>query len=197
MDNSPLASNKKEDLRITKTKSALQEAFFSLISEKPFNDITVNELCDRAGVRRATFYKHFSDKYDFLGRITAMLREDFDLKMKKAGSLDFTVDYYLEYVYALVEFLCTHETAVDMIMRSEGSHYLINIIVEQNFIDTKQRLDRTLAEGGTLPAGSDTLASIITGGVGQAIYRWYKAGKPVPPVRLAADIVTVIRKILR
>ena len=55
----------KQDLRITKTYRALTEAFFELLSQKKFEDITVNEICNRAVVRRATFYKHFGDKFEF------------------------------------------------------------------------------------------------------------------------------------
>lgn len=54
------------DLRVQKTHMALIQAFQTLISQKEFDKITVNELCDLALIRRPTFYKHFLDKYDFL-----------------------------------------------------------------------------------------------------------------------------------
>ena len=53
---------RKEDLRVRKTKKAIAEAFMALLEEKNYDEITVNELCDRAGVRRTTFYKHYKDK---------------------------------------------------------------------------------------------------------------------------------------
>jgi AcrR family transcriptional regulator len=68
----------KEDLRVKKTKKALYDAFMTLLSEKQFEDITVNELCDAAGVRRATFYKHYSDKFDFLTAYVRLLRDRID-----------------------------------------------------------------------------------------------------------------------
>ena len=49
-----------------------------LMQEKSFEDITVNELCDEAGVRRATFYKHYTDKFDFLSAYIGAQRDDFD-----------------------------------------------------------------------------------------------------------------------
>ena len=64
----------KMDLRIRKTYKALKDTFLELLSEKKFEDITVNELCERAMVRRATFYKHFADKYDFFA---FFIRENF------------------------------------------------------------------------------------------------------------------------
>ena len=56
---------KKLDLRAKKIYDALIKAFEELLEEKSFEEITINELCDRAQTRRATFYKHFSDKYEF------------------------------------------------------------------------------------------------------------------------------------
>ena len=57
---------KKKDLRVQKTYSALMAAFEALMAEETFDDITVNELCARALIRRPTFYSHFEDKYGFL-----------------------------------------------------------------------------------------------------------------------------------
>ena len=56
----------KEDLRVRKTYEALETAFVSLLGEKGFDKISVRELCERAKIRTATFYTHFSDKYDYL-----------------------------------------------------------------------------------------------------------------------------------
>ena len=37
-----------------------------LIQEKPIDEITVQEVLDRASVGRSTFYLHFKDKDDLL-----------------------------------------------------------------------------------------------------------------------------------
>lgn len=57
---------KKMDIRVKRTYNQLMEALFRLLSQKSFEDITVLEICNEASVHRATFYKHFVDKYDFL-----------------------------------------------------------------------------------------------------------------------------------
>ena len=53
------------DLRIKKTYRALFDAFTELLEEHRFEDLTVAMLCDRALIRRTTFYKHFRDKNDY------------------------------------------------------------------------------------------------------------------------------------
>ncbi len=54
------------DRRIQKTQKALREALTSLIGEKPYDDIAVKEILDRANVGRSTFYMHFRDKDELL-----------------------------------------------------------------------------------------------------------------------------------
>jgi AcrR family transcriptional regulator len=43
------------------TKRAIQEAFIQLLEEKPYNRITVQNIADKCGISRNTFYYHFSD----------------------------------------------------------------------------------------------------------------------------------------
>lgn len=51
---------KHTDLRIVKTREALSKALITLLSKKAFQDVRISELCDEAGVSRATFYNNFS-----------------------------------------------------------------------------------------------------------------------------------------
>src|SRR5579871_4704189 len=55
-----------KDRRIGKTRKLLHEALHSLIREKPYAGITVQEILDRANVGRSTFYMHFEGRDDLL-----------------------------------------------------------------------------------------------------------------------------------
>ena len=55
---------KGEDRRVRRTRDRLGDALMQLLVEKPFDQITVQEVLDRARVSRATFYSHFRDKND-------------------------------------------------------------------------------------------------------------------------------------
>ena len=54
----------KTDRRILRTRDALGDAMMALLHEKSFDRITVQDVLDRAGVGRATFYAHYRDKHD-------------------------------------------------------------------------------------------------------------------------------------
>jgi AcrR family transcriptional regulator len=55
---------KQEDVRVRRTKDLLGDALVALQQEKPFEQITVQDLLARANVSRSTFYAHFRDKQD-------------------------------------------------------------------------------------------------------------------------------------
>ena len=57
---------KKLDPRVIRTRQLLRDALVSLIAEKGFDAITVQDIADRATLNRATFYLHYQDKHDLL-----------------------------------------------------------------------------------------------------------------------------------
>jgi AcrR family transcriptional regulator len=65
----------KIDLRVVKTKVALQEALLMLLKEKTLNSISVTEICQMAQVNRGTFYAHY-------GQIENLFEEYFKEIMK-------------------------------------------------------------------------------------------------------------------
>lgn len=54
------------DRRIRRSQKSLHDALISLVLEKNYDSITVQEILDRADVGRATFYAHFKGKDELL-----------------------------------------------------------------------------------------------------------------------------------
>ena len=59
----------KTDARVKYTRMVLKKALLELLEHKPVNKITVKEVCERAGLNRATFYAHYTDCFDLLESI--------------------------------------------------------------------------------------------------------------------------------
>jgi AcrR family transcriptional regulator len=83
LSGNPQNLGKKEDERVQRTRDRLGDALVELLVQKPFDDITVQDVLDRAGVSRSTFYTHYRDKNDlflsdaedfFEGMATALSR---------------------------------------------------------------------------------------------------------------------------
>ncbi len=61
-----LCEEEKLDPRVRRTRRDLAASMCSLLREKSFNQIKVQEITERAIINRATFYAHFEDKYRLL-----------------------------------------------------------------------------------------------------------------------------------
>jgi AcrR family transcriptional regulator len=70
------------DPRVKRTRKLLQEALVSLLAEKSFQSISVQDIAERATLNRATFYAHFEDKFalmDYLVR--ELFREEVEKRV--------------------------------------------------------------------------------------------------------------------
>ena len=75
------------DPRVTRTRKLIRDALVSLLAEKNFESISVQDIAARSTVNRATFYAHFTDKFALLD---AMLREDFASHLSEGDPLSTT-----------------------------------------------------------------------------------------------------------
>lgn len=65
-----------EDLRVTRTRRALEEALTQLTLERGFEGFSVRDLAERAGVGYATFFRHYASKEALLGAVSEATLED-------------------------------------------------------------------------------------------------------------------------
>ena len=72
----------KTDARVKYTRMVLKKALLELLEHKPVNKITVKEICERAGLNRATFYAHYTDCFDLLESIEEELFGQFERSMQ-------------------------------------------------------------------------------------------------------------------
>jgi AcrR family transcriptional regulator len=78
-----VVSDRSRDPRVRRTRDRLGDALVDILLQKPLDEISVQEILDRAGVSRSTFYSHFRDTNDlflsdvddfFEGMATALSR---------------------------------------------------------------------------------------------------------------------------
>lgn len=55
--------NREGNSRHRETEQRIQEALLALLECKALKEITIRELCERAKVNKATFYRHYQDIY--------------------------------------------------------------------------------------------------------------------------------------
>lgn len=91
----------KESRRVQMTKLLLKTALMELMQEKPFEQITIKELCEQADLNRTTFYLHYDDQRGVLKEIEQETMEKTVEFMKNVSPDADTIDMveaYLSYV---------------------------------------------------------------------------------------------------
>lgn len=81
-----------EDLRITKTKTAIKEAFISIIKDDNASKITVTEIAKQANINRKTFYLHYNSIEDLMSEFYQELADQLILILKENDFFDRSFD---------------------------------------------------------------------------------------------------------
>lgn len=125
---------KKKDLRVQKTEKALQDALLKLMESKTIEQITVNELCCEAQIRRATFYTHYEDKYECLSSFMEKFQIEWDeLYEQNVGSREYKdFEHYLIYILRTgLDFFETHQKLVKNLLKSSPPSALLVMMIDR------------------------------------------------------------------
>lgn len=183
------------DLRIQKTYMALTSTFFELLEEKRFEDITVNELCERAMVRRATFYKHFGDKYEFFTFFIREIQEEFDREIADSPDINTPIDFYINIVHRVIKFMREKDKLLQSLLKSGCLPALLRILSEQVEFDILQKLKADAENGHKLIADPEVMAHFFTGAILETLQWWLTQKKPLPQERIEEQILSMMRAV--
>ncbi len=168
----------KMDLRIRKTYLGLHNAFTQLLEEKKFEELTVNELCDRAMIRRTTFYKHFADKYEYFTFYMREIVATFQDQLAPDVT-DGDVNAYLQHMCReLLRFIQRHEQLVQNVKNSNVFPLLLSILLEQISMDVTQVLRRANPDAGD-KARITSIAAFYAGGLANTLMQGMKQNAPI------------------
>lgn len=183
------------DLRIKKTYRALFDAFTELLEEHRFEDLTVAMLCDRAMIRRTTFYKHFRDKNDYFAFYIDELMSG--LPQKRAGeggtvSADDVRVLRHEVFTEAMDLILAHEQLMDNILASSMSGMLTSMICDRIARSIRERVMSALDEDALAPVSLDTTAEFVAGGIIRLFTMWWESGHDLERRSEIADVVDAL-----
>jgi AcrR family transcriptional regulator len=162
------------DRRIRKTREALYSAFTSLIVERGYDAISVQDIIDEADVGRTTFYAHFKSKDELLQFGFQKLQDDLEPLLSGAAS---------ENSWGFVEPLLLHARAhagLYLALLKGGGGSLADMefqsIVEGIVADELGRRTERHLE-----------VAMLTGALIFAIRSWIASGARQPPSEVATS----------
>ena len=116
------------DRRVARSREMLHQAMLSLIIEKGYEEITVEDICERANVGRSTFYAHFTSKDDLKRRGLEHLRRELIEQQRKASSLADTNVRGLAFTLTMFEHARDHIHLYRALVGSRGGAIALTTI---------------------------------------------------------------------
>lgn len=171
---------KDKDLRFVRTNQMLCNAFIELLSKKKFEDITVNELCEKALIRRATFYTHFLDKYDFFSYFVRQNRDNFINSWTAPEENKSLIDFSIHMFRQVVHYLAAHMAMVQNAMSSNAFSILLDILADEiriSFLEELSKIDASPLQNGIMP---EVAAAYYSGGIIQILRQWITSKGALP-----------------
>ncbi len=168
------------DLRVQRTHKLLWEALMAELSERPFEQITVKDICERAMVHRTTFYKHYEDKYALLEQ---GMRQMYDALVGKEEHLPphaFSSDNPPPYFTRLFEHAAQHPQFYKLMVCGDGNSRFQKLL--KDYI-----AEVTSAKAHDMPPAVPLAmhAHFMAGAAVSLLAWWLENGMPLSPLQMA------------
>jgi AcrR family transcriptional regulator len=187
---------KKMDRRIQRTKRMLKEALFTLILEKGYDGVTVEDITRKADLGRTTFYLHYRDKEDLLLKSIDAIADDLLSQISRTNLLGgptsdmptFTEMRQMNPVLLVFQHAGENANLYQIILRggsatpAAGRFREIISTAAQAFFSTNLKQS---TPGHTPGVPLDVLANYFAGSLLNLVTWWLENGMPYPPDQMA------------
>lgn len=122
--------NKKDDLRVIKTRKLIYQTLLDLMKEKTFEEIKVSDICSKAMINRSTFYAHYEDKYELLIDFLSNLKEEFARELNESCKENLSIrEYYIRLISLFLDHIDSKRDVYNSIMVNNRSSIMMDILL--------------------------------------------------------------------
>jgi AcrR family transcriptional regulator len=171
-------NTKPPDRRVQRTRQLLKDALVSLILEKGYQKITVQDIIDRANIGRSTFYSHYRDKDDLLLSGFDELAHDLHRHTRSPETPDDEPGHLLHSLAFFIHACDNKELYIAM--ADSGGGDLIFDIARQHMQDhIEYHLNQMPSIGDTIPL--PVITNFLAGSLLSMITWWLEQSLPYSP----------------
>ncbi|MEM9950011.1 MAG: TetR/AcrR family transcriptional regulator [Chloroflexota bacterium] len=117
------------DKRIQRTRKLLGNVLVELLQEKPFHQITVRQITERAGVAYSTFFRNFEDTGDLLQSYLNNFLQDLRNQSYQAGNSNLQL-YSRENVKAIFQHVQKYPNKYWILLKTPAIQPMLNELQE-------------------------------------------------------------------
>ncbi len=178
----------KIDRRTSRTRRQLRDALMSLILEKGYDAVTVEDITSRADLGRTTFYLHYKDKEELLLESIDAIANELKAKVDLLGYTQGTNENLPRPIHMAFHTAAEHADLYRIILQGEGGTKTasrLRRIISTGVIEflqvRAQQGQGFTADPATLQRVADYFASALLG----YLTWWLEEGTPSPPDEMA------------
>ena len=171
---------KKLDRRVRRTRQLLADALFALIVEQGYEQVSIQDITERANLNRATFYLHYNSKEELL---IAGLESHFDELVARIDSLSEELGSDKVTVYEdprpilwVFQYVERYAQLYKVLISESGTAYIIHLIIDYIANDYEETYRGLLAEHpteGDKPTVSIAMLARANAGSLFALLSWW------------------------
>jgi AcrR family transcriptional regulator len=172
------------DARVERSTRALATALVELMAEHDYDDITVQQVLDRCGVGRATFYAHFRNKADILHSSYDSVLTWFGAQLEATsdGGRLFPVREFLDHLVAQGPLVESLRRSGQLTAMRDALHGHVARTVEQRLASVPGDFDRRL------------LAQMLAGALVEAVQWWDSHREQHSPAQVDRAFHTLVHR---
>lgn len=171
------------DRRVARTRGALHQALLSLILEKGYEAISVEDICERANIGRSTFYAHFTSKDDLKRSGLGHLRRELLEQHRSASASMPDGARLLGFSLPMFEHARDHAHLYRALVGSKGGAIALETIRETLCDFVRGELATTAVKDGT-SAPRELVVQHIVGAYMAVLTWWLDGGAKLLPQRV-------------
>ncbi|MCQ2534773.1 MAG: TetR/AcrR family transcriptional regulator [Clostridia bacterium] len=104
---------------------SITEALFQLMEEKPFSEIKITELINKAGIARSTYYRNFDSKEDIVKLFFKSIFDEFH-SIHPVESIE--NHYSPEFIKHILEYLPQYKEKIKVLNKAGISSYYLEML---------------------------------------------------------------------
>ncbi|MBD3107999.1 TetR/AcrR family transcriptional regulator [Bacillus sp. AGMB 02131] len=155
-------------------KDCIATAFFKLMKEKEYEDITITDIAKKAGVSRVTYYRNYNSKEDIITQYMDELGYQFEEQTKHLNIIKDTRTFIVSFFQHWLK----HEEFLLSLLQANRTNIMlehINKSIKKNTTTAMQKYE----------------ACHYLGSIHNILFEWIKGGKKESPEEMA-DIICML-----
>ena len=153
----------------------ITDALFNLMKKKEYNNISITEICEKAGTGRMSFYRNFDSKEDiikiWITNTTDNFLKESDISYKKDSTKDYFIKLFTHLEKYKTEAFLIYKANLFNLLKNEFDNKLINLH-QKEYENYK--------------------SYFIAGGIFNVYYFWLINGSKESPEELANKMVDLL-----